>query len=234
MKKKLFIFIIPLVFMITGFYWVNKSLSIQKPIFNKEKDDTSINVLFSQTDNIREKILSLIKHETKRILCAAFRLTDKDIASALLDAYSRGVIIDLIVDKEGFSSIYSKLLHMFKAGIDVFIYPKVDDGEISGIKESSNSSKKGIMHNKVLMFYTEKIILTGSYNFTKSAQDINQENVVIIKNEAIFRKYYEYFTLLKGISTKLSTKDNNISLFRKKEYNKRYNNQEVLNDFNYI
>jgi phosphatidylserine/phosphatidylglycerophosphate/cardiolipin synthase-like enzyme len=42
----------------------------------------------------------------------------------------------------------------------------------------------GLMHHKVIIIDRE-IVITGSYNFTASAEDRNDENLVIIYNPFI-------------------------------------------------
>jgi phosphatidylserine/phosphatidylglycerophosphate/cardiolipin synthase-like enzyme len=50
-------------------------------------------------------------------------------------------------------------------------------------------NKVAIAHNKVMVI-DDKNIITGSFNFTKSAQDRNAENVLIILDDSIVAKKY--------------------------------------------
>jgi phosphatidylserine/phosphatidylglycerophosphate/cardiolipin synthase-like enzyme len=50
----------------------------------------------------------------------------------------------------------------------------------------------GLMHHKV-MIIDESIVVTGSYNFTASAEDRNDENLVIIYSPEIARLYLAEF-----------------------------------------
>jgi phosphatidylserine/phosphatidylglycerophosphate/cardiolipin synthase-like enzyme len=50
----------------------------------------------------------------------------------------------------------------------------------------------GLMHHKVIIL-DQKIVVTGSYNFTESAETTNDENVVIIFSPEIAEKYSEEF-----------------------------------------
>ena len=64
------------------------------------------------------------------------------------------------------------------------------------------------MHNKFMLFSQtvdgKALVWTGSYNFTMSANEKNQENVVIIENEALSEAYTKSFERLKKRSLKLS------------------------------
>jgi phosphatidylserine/phosphatidylglycerophosphate/cardiolipin synthase-like enzyme len=50
----------------------------------------------------------------------------------------------------------------------------------------------GLMHNKVLII-DRRIVVTGSYNFTSSAETHNDENVVIISSPEFASRFLEEF-----------------------------------------
>ncbi len=232
-KNNLFlILIIPFIFILFGFHFLNTTKSNSKNNknnkreinYNNELKDQEINYLtperisptieafFSPDEDIKGKIIEYIRKENKAIWCAAFRLTDKEITSELIEAHKRGIHLVFVIDKEGLSSIFSKLLHILKNGITIFVYPPINDAELYNTKNKSNKLKnsnlinfstKGIMHNKFFIFHGLKTIITGSFNFTVSAQKINQENILIIQNHPIFNKYFEQFKKLCERSTKL-------------------------------
>jgi phosphatidylserine/phosphatidylglycerophosphate/cardiolipin synthase-like enzyme len=47
-----------------------------------------------------------------------------------------------------------------------------------------------ISHNKVIVIDGE-VVITGSFNFTKAAQEKNAENLLIIKDQALAARYTE-------------------------------------------
>jgi phosphatidylserine/phosphatidylglycerophosphate/cardiolipin synthase-like enzyme len=54
-------------------------------------------------------------------------------------------------------------------------------------------AEHAIAHNK-LMIIDEKIVVTGSYNFTRQAEDANAENLLVIRNNReLVEKYLQYF-----------------------------------------
>jgi len=57
------------------------------------------------------------------------------------------------------------------------------------------------MHNKFVIFScnvgNKTLLWTGSFNFTKSAQLRNQENVVVLDDPCIIEKYEKQFEVIK-------------------------------------
>lgn len=162
------------------------------------KKQQTVYAFFSPRDDIRSIIIRCIELETNEIICAAFRLTDQQITQALLDAINRGVKVVFIVDREGISALNSKLLHLIDKGIPIYYFPPLED--ISSMVHKSF----GLMHNKIMSFKSQEMIITGSFNFTKSAQDRNRENIIVIKNnDEIFNRYQAELKILKSESTLL-------------------------------
>jgi len=51
---------------------------------------------------------------------------------------------------------------------------------------------EGLMHHKVFII-DEKTVIFGSYNFSQSAEERNDENVIIVYNEAIAQQFMQEF-----------------------------------------
>jgi phosphatidylserine/phosphatidylglycerophosphate/cardiolipin synthase-like enzyme len=49
------------------------------------------------------------------------------------------------------------------------------------------------MHHKVILIDGE-VVITGSYNFTRSAEERNDENLIIVKDQILAAKYLVEFT----------------------------------------
>lgn len=248
MNKKIFYFIIPLICISVGLYFVNTSYSSHhnfnnnaplSPIYldnttfntiieenekkeiseppqkletnipkNGKKEDAQSNIvaLFSPRDDIRGTLIKYIQNETIGIICAAFRLTDASITKSLQNALERKVKITFIVDREGLSAMHSKLLYFVGGGSPVYFYPP-----LTSIDDTAHT---GLMHNKILLFIGQKIVITGSFNYTKAAQDRNRENVVIIKDTGIFDQYYKELNCLIQESSLLQA--NQIKKYKKR------------------
>jgi phosphatidylserine/phosphatidylglycerophosphate/cardiolipin synthase-like enzyme len=103
-------------------------------------------------------------------LCALF-LPTAPIAKALLDAHKRGVQVQVILDKSQRTEKYSSADFLANQGVPTLI-----------------DANHAIAHNKVIVIDGETVV-TGSFNFTKAAQEKNAENLVIIRDPGLAAQY---------------------------------------------
>lgn len=152
---------------------------------------------FSPDDDLRSLLVSLIEAENKRIRIAIYTLTDKAITHALLAAHRRWVTIECIVDRGYGSDMYSKVGQLANAKVPLWVY-----------QTASDERSSALMHNKFAIFDDtidhRSIVWTGSYNFTARASERNQENVVILDDPNIVKRFSEQFELLKTRSLQIS------------------------------
>jgi phosphatidylserine/phosphatidylglycerophosphate/cardiolipin synthase-like enzyme len=150
--------------------------------------------LFSPDDNIQQFLVTLIDQEKEHISAAVFSFTEGDIAQALINAAQRGVRVELIVDGESSASTYSKVTLIRQKGVPLWIYP-------SQAAFKDKSSKSGIMHDKFIIFGKtiagQPVLWTGSFNFTRSANERNQENVLVLSDPELIAAYEHQFEILK-------------------------------------
>lgn len=151
-------------------------------------------VLFSPSDKVRTQLLDLIHHEQEHMCIAVFMLTDKKIAHELLQAHNRGVIIEIITDPGCVKDQYNKIGFLSDNGLSVYVYNP----------QHIKSKFTSIMHNKFALFKKNKgdksILWTGSFNFTCSAHKCNQENVLVLDDGELVRKFVAQFERLKAMS----------------------------------
>jgi len=136
-------------------------------------NNTPAQVYFSPKGGCTEAIISELDQAKAEILVQAYSFTSAPIAKALVDAHKRGVKVQAILDKSQRSEKYTSATFLRNAGIPTFI-----------------DSKHAIAHNKVMIIDRE-IVITGSFNFTKAAEDKNAENVLIIKNKELAKIYMD-------------------------------------------
>ena len=110
----------------------------------------------------KQVILKAINEAETSIYLEAYQLTNASIITALISAKERGVLVKILVDRS----------HQNLKGNTRFV--------MSGI-ECSVDTKFRIMHNKV-MIIDEQHVQTGSFNYSVSADKVNAENVIYIKN----------------------------------------------------
>ena len=101
----------------------------------------------------------------------AYSYTSAPIAKALVDAKKRGVSVEVILDKSQRSEKYSSADFLKNAGVPTYI-----------------DAKHAIAHNKVMVI-DGQTVLTGSFNFTKAAEESNAENLLVIHEAALAAKY---------------------------------------------
>jgi phosphatidylserine/phosphatidylglycerophosphate/cardiolipin synthase-like enzyme len=105
------------------------------------------------------------------VLVQAYSFTSAPIAKALVDAHRRGVKVQVTLDKSQRTERYNSATFLKNAGIPTFI----DD-------------KHAIAHNKVMVIDGGTVI-TGSFNFTKAAEENNAENLLVIHDASLAGKY---------------------------------------------
>ena len=134
-----------------------------------------IKVLFSPQDNCAQEIVSEIDKAKDYVYVAMYFFTSRPIAQALIRAKDRGVDVKVCLDEEQLTSEYSKSRFLESKDINIKL--------IGG---------SGIMHNKFCII-DDHITLTGSYNWTVSADLKNDENLLIIESKEITRIYKKQF-----------------------------------------
>ncbi|MFZ0219490.1 MAG: phospholipase D family protein [Candidatus Aquirickettsiella sp.] len=132
-----------------------------------------IHACFTPGQDCTHQITDHISKADHSILVQAYNFTSKDIADALIEAKNRGIQVKVLLDKSQRTQKYSLLHYIVDAGIPVWI-----------------DTKPAIVHNKV-MIIDEKEVITGSFNFTDSAQKRNAENLVFISDTKLAQEYIQ-------------------------------------------
>ena len=130
-------------------------------------------VYFSPMGGCTDAIVQEISRARTEILVQAYSFTSKDIAKALVEAHKRGVRTVIILDKSNQSKRYSAADFTFNMGIPTYI-----------------DAKHAIAHNKVMIIDKETVI-TGSFNFTKAAEQRNAENLLILYSKELAERYID-------------------------------------------
>ncbi|RJG06763.1 phospholipase D family protein [Noviherbaspirillum cavernae] len=128
-----------------------------------------VQVAFSPWDNVEALIADTIGTANRQVLVQAYLLTSKRIASALIAAQRRSVEVRVLADGEQVARTASSMVPVLAAaGIPVWIETKYQNA-----------------HNKIIVIdpgTSDAAVITGSYNFTWTAQHGNAENVLIVRN----------------------------------------------------
>ena len=138
-------------------------------------DGTQIFTYFSPKNDISSSLLKEIGSAKKSIHFMAFSFTQDALGSAIQDRFESGLDVRGVFEERQVSQ-YSEYESMKAAGL-----PVVQDGN------------RGAMHHKVIVI-DEETVITGSYNFSKNAEERNSENLLIIKgNPNIAQAYLAEF-----------------------------------------
>jgi phosphatidylserine/phosphatidylglycerophosphate/cardiolipin synthase-like enzyme len=130
-------------------------------------------VYFSPNGGATEAVVRELNAAQTQVLMQAYSFTSAPIAKALVEAHKRGVKILAVLDKSNETDKYSAATFLNNAGIQ----PLIDD-------------KHAIAHAKVMVIDSATII-TGSFNFTKAAEEKNAENLLVITDAPELVKAYE-------------------------------------------
>ncbi len=141
-------------------------------------DETDINIYFSPEDDVERIILKLIFKARESIQFMAFSFTSSNIGEAMIKKFRDGIRVSGLIEKKGSDSSYSQYVRMKIEGLPV----KLDRNEYN-------------MHHKVIII-DKKLVITGSYNFSRNADRRNDENILIIDNRDIAGEYLKEFNRL--------------------------------------
>lgn len=132
-----------------------------------------IQVYFSPRGGATEAVVNALDRSTNSVLVQAYSFTSAPIAKALVDAHRRGVQVQVILDQSQRSEKYSEADFLQNNEI-----PTLIDGQ------------HAIAHNKIIIV-DDYLVLTGSFNFTKAAEERNAENLLLINDASLAKKYAE-------------------------------------------
>jgi phosphatidylserine/phosphatidylglycerophosphate/cardiolipin synthase-like enzyme len=167
---------------ITAILFLVLSIIITIPVFAFNVDVA--NVCFSPNGGCTHAIVNQISQAKSEILIQAYSFTSAPIAKALVNAHKKGIHVEIILDKSNKSAKYSAGDFTAHMGVTTYI-----------------DSQHAIAHNKIMIIDRETVI-TGSFNFTKAAEEKNAENLLILKNKELAEIYIKNWNKHKDHSEK--------------------------------
>ena len=153
---------------------LEKLLPLPRPASAQQADESHIplpEVYFSPKGGCTAAVVRELDQAQQTVLVQAYSFTSPPIAAALVAASRRGVRVEAVLDKSNKTGKYSEADFLVNARIPTWI----DD-------------RHAIAHNKVMVIDNATVI-TGSFNFTKAAQERNAENIVVIDDPRIAAAY---------------------------------------------
>lgn len=145
--------------------------------------NSHIQVLFAAEDEAMDYILPILAEAQSSIRFMAFSFTYDTMEDVITERFESGVDVKGVFEKMGSSTEYSELGDMYCSNMDV--------------RRDGNGS---FLHHKVVVV-DERIVITGSLNFSDNANDSNDENVIIIDNAEIASLYIQEFNRVWDIAS---------------------------------
>jgi len=142
------------------------------------QEESGTEVLFSPGKDCLNALLAQINNARSRLDICVFTITDDRISRAIMNAHKRKVSVHIITDDQKSMDLGSDIESLSRGGIPV----RMDDSEAH-------------MHNKFLIVDQKKLV-TGSFNWTRSATSFNQENILITDDKDAVKAYQKEFKKL--------------------------------------
>lgn len=133
---------------------------------------------FSPGDDCLNAILEALDNTRSSIKICVFTISDNRITKKLIQLHEKNKHMKIITDNEKLHDKGSDIKWLSESGIAV----KVD-------------KTRHHMHHKFALI-DNKLLLTGSYNWTRSAEAYNHENLLITNNRNVCRQYQKEYDKL--------------------------------------
>lgn len=130
---------------------------------------------FSPGEDCLNALREAIAQAQTELLICVFTISDDRIASSLLQRRKDPLRIRLLADNDKMHDKGSDVLRLFRSGIQV-----------------RTDASPHHMHHK-FMVVDRKVVLTGSYNWTRSAERYNRENLVRIEDLQLAEAFVHEF-----------------------------------------
>ena len=130
---------------------------------------------FSPGEACRRRIVELMAQARSSIDICVFTITDNRVSEPILGAHHRGVAVRIITDNFKSEDRGSDVDRLRGAGI--------------AVREDRSHHH---MHHKYALF-DRKTLMTGSYNWTRTAADHNRENIIVVETPTLVRAFRDNF-----------------------------------------
>lgn len=147
------------------------------------KPEGGIMAWFSPDGGIEEAIKEAIDGAQKEILVGMYQFTNRDLAQALVAAQKRGVKVMCILDADQIDEKFAMAPILKEGGIELKAFRPVY------VKGSASSPK---YHQKYAVI-DERLLITGSFNWTTAADRQNHENIVVLEHAGLAKMFREQF-----------------------------------------
>jgi phosphatidylserine/phosphatidylglycerophosphate/cardiolipin synthase-like enzyme len=135
-------------------------------------DRSAFQTCFTPGQDCTAAIVAAIDEAERSLRVQAYQLTSAPIVAAIAAAQARGVDVRVILDRSQTQGRHPAAAALADAGVPVLV-----------------DRRPAIAHSKVLII-DDRIVVTGSFNFSRAAQLRNAENVLIVRDDAALAARY--------------------------------------------
>jgi mitochondrial cardiolipin hydrolase len=150
--------------------------------FDLLEETPTAEVVFTRTGAIVESIERLVSAATSSIDTALYRLNSRRLASALDTAQRRGIRVRVLLDHNKYEQSQATRRLLLSARFPL---------RLTYGRDGAGSK----MHHKFALL-DDKLVLTGSYNWTFASEEQNYENLLILREPVLIEAYRAEFEAL--------------------------------------
>lgn len=151
--------------------WLEDVMKVLAPTHAGNGGDDRAEAFFSPDDACVHRIVRLFEDARSQVDICVFTITDDRIRRAIEQSHQRGVTIRILSDNDKSGDLGSDIDYLERLGVSV----RVDHSEYH-------------MHHKFALFDRRRL-LTGSYNWTRSAAEHNEENFIVTTDADLLRSF---------------------------------------------
>ena len=158
--------------------WLESTVKVIDTFRSPKIEEGETEAYFSPGSSPKTHIIDAINQATKSIEICVFTISDNDISKAILDAHQRGIQVRIITDNHKSDDRGSDIDLLEEKGVQIVM----DQSEHH-------------MHHKFALI-DHKILINGSFNWTRSATLRNNENITLSYESQLIEKFVEEFERL--------------------------------------
>lgn len=153
------------------------------------QDNTPIEIYFASEGDVILELVQEVNNAQSEIRVLVFSFTNDALGEAILDASERGVQVEAIFETTGSETRFSEMGRLLCEGLDM--------------RQDGNA---GIMHHKVILIDGNTVV-TGSFNFTDSATESNDENLLIMRDADMYALFLAEYERVKANASRADIND---------------------------
>lgn len=156
--------------------WIEQIVKLLDNVHPDVPQSRVAEVWFTPEMDAVQRIQKLIDEASHSVAVCVYTITDNRLTRALEHAHARRVDVRIITESEKALDLGSDIRRLRERGIPV----------------RADRSDRGLMHHKYAVF-DQRLLMTGSYNWTRGAAEDNHENVVVTDDIRLVKPFVEAY-----------------------------------------